>query len=257
MYIYGEGTEKDVDSAIQWFKEAANQNDNTAIYNLGEIYYHGQGVEQDYRKAFGYFKIAVERGFSQAQLRLGYCYLLGHGCGKDEERGLTLIEANSGGNDSILIALAEAYHTASPKHRNFLKSLKYYQKISEGIQRSYALRGIGLLYEHGDGVEQNYQKALTYYQNAAKENNKAAYYNIALLYHHGYGVNKDYTTSLEWFAKVVVENSIPGTTHVCVFNEGVDGSKIYSLEPESFFYGEAHFYLGTMFKNGQGTIVDE
>jgi TPR repeat protein len=29
------------------------------------------------------------------------------------------------------------------------------------------------------------------------------------------------------------------------------------LEPESFFYGEAHFYLGTMLKKGQGPLKNK
>jgi TPR repeat protein len=74
-------------------------------------------------------------------------------------------------------------------------------------------------------------------------------------------VKKDYTTSFEWFVKVVEENLNPENTHVCVLNEeydqGVDSSIIYSLEPESFIYGEAHFYLGTIFKNCQGSTKDK
>jgi TPR repeat protein len=142
-----------------------------------------------------------------------------------------------------------------------LKALDYYQSVPEGTQRSYALRGIGLLYEHGDGVEQDYQTALNYYQDAAKEHNKAAYYNIAFIYYYGKGVKKDYTTSFEWFAKVVEENLNPGATHVCVMDrkpdQHVDSSKIYFLEPESFIYGKAHVYLGTMLKKGQGAVKNK
>jgi tetratricopeptide (TPR) repeat protein len=170
-------------------------------------------------------------------------------------------EENSDDDDNTLIVQGEFYHTASPKHRNFLKALEYYQKVPQGAQRSYALRGIGLLYEHGDGVEQDYQKALAYYQDAAKKHNKAAYYSIALLYYYGYGVSKDYTTSFEWFETVIAEELELGATHVCVANgkpdQDVEKSKIYSLEPESFIYGEVHFYLGTMFKNGQGTVKNK
>jgi TPR repeat protein len=261
MYNNSQGTEEDVNLAIQWYTKAAEQNHSTASYNLGLIYYNGQGVEKDYSKSFEYCKIAAEQGLSQAQFRLGYCYLLGYGCDKDEQRGLKLMEESSDDDDTRLATLGEFYHTASPKHRNFFKSLEYYLQVSQGAQRSYALRGIGLLYEHGDGVEQDYQKALAYYQDAAKEHNKAAYYSIALLYYYGYGVSKDYITSFEWFEKVITEKLKLRATHVCVANEksdqDVEKSKIYSLEPESFIDGEAHFYLGIMFKKGQGAVKNK
>jgi TPR repeat protein len=257
MYANDQETKKDVDSAIKWYRKAAEQNHSTANYNLGDIYYEGQGVEQDYSKAIEYYKIAAGGGHNGAQFQLGYCYLLGHGCDKDEQWGLRLMEESSDDDDMRLEALGESYHTASSKHRNFLKSLRYYLQVPQYAPRSYALRGIGLLYEHGDGVEQDYQNALAYYQDAAKEHNKAAYYSIALLYYYGYGVSKDYTTSFEWFEKVITEKLKLGATHVCVLNEGVYSSKTYSLEPESFIYGEAHFYLGIMFKNGQGTVKNK
>jgi alpha/beta superfamily hydrolase len=83
MYDNGQGTEKDVNSAIKWYKKAANQNNSTAIYNLGVIYYNGQGIEKDYNKAFEYVKIAAGEGHSGAQNRLGYMYDNGQGIEED------------------------------------------------------------------------------------------------------------------------------------------------------------------------------
>jgi TPR repeat protein len=57
---------------------------------------------------------------------------------------------------------------------------------------------------------------------------------------------------------VITEKLKLDATHVCVVNgkpdQDVEKSKIYSSEPESFIYGEAHFYLGIMFKKGQGIV---
>jgi TPR repeat protein len=51
-------------------------------------------------------------------------------------------------------------------------------------KRNATLRSIYLFYKHDDGVEHNYQKALTYYQDAAKGHNMVAYYNIVLIYYY-------------------------------------------------------------------------
>jgi TPR repeat protein len=52
----------------------ANQNNSTAIYNLGIVYCNGEGVEKNYSKAIEYFKIASGKGDSDAQNLLGIMY---------------------------------------------------------------------------------------------------------------------------------------------------------------------------------------
>jgi TPR repeat protein len=198
-----------------------------------------------------------------SQVHLGFFYLNGYGCDKDEDKGAELIEEVSDLDESALVFLGGLYHTAGPEYQNFLNALKYYQKVPEGIQKSFALRGIGLLYEHGDGVEQNYEESLAFYQKAADGKNKGAYYSIALLYFYGNGVDKDHVTSFVWFTKIIEQKVKYAVRHTCVLNENnaedeVESkkTKTYTIEQEPFLYGEAHWYLGTMLENGQGTAID-
>ncbi|KAI8882326.1 HCP-like protein [Backusella circina FSU 941] len=257
MYYQGNGTEKNIKSSIEWFTKAADQNDIYASYDLGSIYFE----KKEYTKAFHYYKIAADQEYMGARFQIGYCYFYGYGCDKDEDKGLALMEQNTDKSEISFAILAEIYHSAGPKHQNFVKALECYQNASTGSQINYALRGIGLLYEHGDGVDQSYQEALAYYQKAASETNKGASYNIALLYYYGNGVNKDYAISYEWFTKVIKENVTGYSEYVCVLTKKCDEAnseiqKVYSIEPESFIYGETHYFLGMMSKNGQGTTVD-
>jgi TPR repeat protein len=79
MYKHGQGTEKDIDSAIKWYKKATERDHSNASYILGVIYYYGLDVEKDYSKAIEYYKTAADQGNSNAQYQLGYMYQSGQG----------------------------------------------------------------------------------------------------------------------------------------------------------------------------------
>ena len=54
-----------------------------------------------------------------------------------------------------------------------------------------ALYNLGVHYDNGDGVEQNFQRAKTYYEQAAKAGNHLAMTNLASMYYNGRGTGKD------------------------------------------------------------------
>ncbi len=58
-------------------KQAANQGDTQAQYNLGFMYYEGEGVPQDYAKAVEWYQKAANQGNTQAQYNLGFMYYKG------------------------------------------------------------------------------------------------------------------------------------------------------------------------------------
>jgi TPR repeat protein len=56
---------------FQEVKEAAEQGDADAQYNLGLMYDNGEGVEQDKFEAVKWYKKAAEQGHAEAQNNLG------------------------------------------------------------------------------------------------------------------------------------------------------------------------------------------
>jgi TPR repeat protein len=155
--------------------------------------------------------------------------------------------------------------------QDFSKALKLYQEELEYIDfaneppsNSDTLRSIGLLYEYVDGVTQDFQKASKYYGSSASHENMAAYYNIGLLNYYGKGIDQNYKEVLLWFTKLT--NSKPGPNKLHVFiEENSDHTKdmtgspkrTYSLQSESRIYGEAHYYIGLMYKNSYFVNQDE
>ncbi len=71
------------------------------------------------------------------------------------------------------------------KKEDFAGSLAYYQKAADKGSL-IAMIGIGLLYEDGDGVDQDYVKAADYYRKAADAGSVVAMGYLADLYDRGY-----------------------------------------------------------------------
>lgn len=60
---------------------------------------------------------------------------------------------------------------------------------------------IGMNYANGEGVKQDYSKAVKWYYNAAEQGHAKAQFMLGLCYEKGDGVAKDYKQSIYWFRK--------------------------------------------------------
>jgi hypothetical protein len=68
------------------------------------------------------------------------------------------------------------------------------EKVSPAIQTEWGIR-----YEHGEGVPQNYQRAIILYCAAAERHYGLAQYQLGWLYANGRGVNRDDAMAAAWF----------------------------------------------------------
>lgn len=75
MYLDGSSVVKQSnETALKYFKRAADQNNAVGQSGLGLMYLHGCGVPQDYQLALKYFTSAAEQGWVDGQLQLGNMY---------------------------------------------------------------------------------------------------------------------------------------------------------------------------------------
>lgn len=83
-----------------------------------------------------------------------------------------------------------------------INTLEYYQKtLDVGNPNEQSM--LGLRYLYGNGVEQDYKKAVEYYQTAAEQGNTGAQNRLGSCYYHGYGVEQDYFKAIALYKKVV------------------------------------------------------
>ena len=62
-----------------------------------------------------------------------------------------------------------------------------------------AQTNLGLMYDFGKGVPQDYTEAARWYRQAADQGFAGAQYNLGLRYDNGQGVPKDYTEAVRWY----------------------------------------------------------
>ncbi len=62
IYENGEGVDKDINQAIDYYKRAAHLDDIESILKLAKICENGEGVDKDIKKAIDYYKKAAELG---------------------------------------------------------------------------------------------------------------------------------------------------------------------------------------------------
>ena len=101
---------------------------------------------------------------------------------------------------------------------------------------------IGVMYEHGRGVSQNYAEAFKWYRKAAVRGYTRAQFNLGWMYKHGKGVRKDNAEAVKWWRKTAKQGLAKGQ-----FNLGVsyvDGKGVWM---DQFL---AHVWLSVSAANG-------
>lgn len=136
MYYNGIGTAVNYDEAAKWLNipPIFLLRDGPAVYTLAEMYFYGRGVKQNYSKAFELYKFAAINGCNfNACFRMGEMYEYGYGVAVDNQ-----------------------------------SAIKCYTKAATN-GNVVAMSKLGLIYETGELVEQNYSEAKYWYDSAAQQ----------------------------------------------------------------------------------------
>ena len=75
MFLRGEGMEQSFDKALTWFRRGLANGDALCEYELGLMYQEGLGVRKDIMTAADYYKVAADQDLPSAQVRLGQLFL--------------------------------------------------------------------------------------------------------------------------------------------------------------------------------------
>jgi len=209
--------------------------DDSKFYNLGLEKYN----QKDYPNALIYFKDAAKLGNASAAYYLGLMYEKGYGTKVDYFK-------------------AEECYVAAVKlnNKNAAKRLEELRNSVEYLYRS------GIKYYK----EENYAKALYYFQKAADKNESNAMCYIGLMHVYGYGVQKDYLKAAEWYEKAVKLGNATAADNLANLKENPDylfslglrryQTCNYAWAVDSFLKAaakgnsEAMYYLGLIYERG-------
>ena len=85
-------------------------------------------------------------------------------------------------------------------NQNYDKAIDYYKEAAEQ-GNAKAQNSLGLMYYYGVGVEKNYTEGVKWFRKAAEQGDAYAQYNLGDMYIEGEGVEKNYTEAVKWFRK--------------------------------------------------------
>ena len=125
------------------------------------------------------------------------------------------------------------------------------------------LYNIGRRYYNGDGVAQDYAKAIDCFRQAAEQGYATAQNNLGDCYYDGQGVTKDYAQAADWYRKAAEQGNATAQNNLgeCYYyGRGVtqdyaQAADWYRKAAEQGF-AVAQFSLGYCYKNGLGVTQD-
>lgn len=228
LYDWYKYPEQDFNMAKKYY-EACGDNVYAKI-NLAFLYCYGDGVAEDKEKAKTMFQEAVDQGYAE-----GY---LGYGCmAKDEEDYAAAFEYHNKameGTEQVYLAwtanrIGVMYESGTGVEQDYTQALEWYEKAAD-LGQITAMGNIGALYMDGNGVEQDYAKALEWYEKAADLGNAYAMNDIGFMYYVGNGVEQDYTQAAEWFERAFENGNSTGASNVGrMYFDGVGVEQDYAM----------------------------
>ncbi len=123
---------------------------------------------------------------------------------------------------------------------------------------------LGVMYDKGQEVAQDYSQAADWYRKAAEQGNANAQYNLGVMYLNGQGVPKDDSQAANWFRKAAEQGSANSQYNLGYMyrnGQGVpqDDSQAVNWYRKAAEQGNAmaQHNLGSMYRNGQGVPQDD
>ena len=201
-YVYGDGVPANFKEAMNYCVLSAQKGDKNAQVSLGNRYYKGDGFRRNYHRALYWYQEAAKQEDPYGLKNAADMFLVGEGCKKDVNRAIDYyLRAIKAYNYDAAYPLGEIY--ASGKKglkKDYALAVKYYELAylnNDDVDAAYAYAE---LVSKGKGVESpDYTKALRAYEFAANEGHLPSIKKTGEYYLKGIGVNKDYECALRYY----------------------------------------------------------
>ena len=87
---------------------------------------------------------------------------------------------------------------AAAQAGDFATAIQEWKPLAE-VGDEVAQYNLGVMYDNGDGVLQDYKEAVKWYRLAAEQGYANAQYNLGVMYDNGRGVPQDYKEAVKWY----------------------------------------------------------
>ena len=119
---------------------------------------------------------------------------------KPEEKFSALLEAAQKGYDIAQYEVGVIYENGEGVFEDYVEAAKWFLKAADQGNVEAQLK-LGFYYDFGIGVLQDFKKAVSFYYMAAEQDNCTAQFNLGRHFEEGYGVPQDDDKAFKWFQK--------------------------------------------------------
>lgn len=212
--INGWTFEKDCDKAYKILESVEDKNNSLYLRTMGELYCNGSAqIKVDYKKAIEYYKRAYENGNAYSACLIGDMYFYGN---KDSKESNNIpkdikkavewydkgIEANSSDCMFRMACVCVNEDSIFAEYHNTNRGVELTKKaISHGD--ADAMCALGTLYQTGEFIEKNDEKAFEYYKKSFDFHNPNGAFALGLAYMNGIGCEKSIGDAIKVWEKAV------------------------------------------------------
>ena len=130
---------------------------------------------------------------------------------------------------------------------------------------------LGISYDEGQGVPQDYTEAAKWYRKAAEQGHAMAQCFLGIYYDAGRGVPQNYTEAIKWYCKAAEQVNSSPDNHMCfkaqynlglcyALGKGVIANKVVAAtwwrKAAEQGHAEAQYNLGIYYSTGEGVLED-
>jgi len=197
---------------------AAEGGDTEAQFKVGDYYYKGLGGSPDHAAAYPWLLKAAEKGHTDSQMRVGYILSEGRGVEKNMKAAVDWYsKAAEKGQHAAQFNLGVIYEYGSSVPRDVARAIELYKEAAKHPTYNLPQFRIGQIYDEGLGGEVNRDKALYWFNEAAKRGHADSIMRFANLMEKGATSEHELEMALDWYkgaAKGNLENAAEGVRRV-------------------------------------------
>jgi hypothetical protein len=154
------------------------------------------------------------------------------------------IEATKGEDKQALFDLALMYDDGDGVEEDNEKAIALYIKAANKGHIK-AMNNLALMYDEGDGVEEDNEEAVKWYTKAAEQGYSTAQYNLGMMYDEGEGISLDDEKAIYWYTKAAEQGDEDAQNNLGIMYDEGEGVK----EDDK----RAFYWYKKAAKNGQKT----
>jgi TPR repeat protein len=189
---------------------------------VGADYHDGLAAYRrgDYEAALAEWIPLAAQGDAQSQYRIARMYYHGEGAKDDAAAANWYRKAAEQGYDKAQNNLGLLYEEGRGVEQDFAAAAASYRRAAEqGLATAQA--NLGRLYDVGLGVDPNQTEAAKWYRRAAEQRNAKAQYRLGAMYEEGIGVPRDLSKAAKWYRRAAKQEHGPAERALgTMYNEG-------------------------------------